>query len=160
MLGFINYRLFSTLNISYPPKLQLPADKQDSFRDMSPEDIVEEVIYQHWSQPPFHIACIKIMSHPKPALLTYSRRSYQSQVWCIFNCGLIVFVFLSISVVGLACTIRNQPSSLCIWSIWVARSVEKTVPPCYPLIRVVLFEICANQCPVGLHIWFQNNSLW
>ena len=43
MLGFINYKLFSSLNISYPPTLELPVDKYDSLRDMNTEDIIEEV---------------------------------------------------------------------------------------------------------------------
>ena len=44
MLGFINYRLFSNLNISYPPKLELPDDKYKSLRDMNDEEKLEEVI--------------------------------------------------------------------------------------------------------------------
>ncbi|KAF6039615.1 PES1 [Bugula neritina] len=44
MLGFINYRLYSSLNISYPPQLELPADKHNSLRDMSAEERIEEML--------------------------------------------------------------------------------------------------------------------
>jgi len=44
MLSFINYRLYSSLNIYYPPKLDLPTDKYNTLRDMSEEDKLEEVI--------------------------------------------------------------------------------------------------------------------
>jgi len=47
MLGFINYRLYSSLNISYPPQLELPADKHNSLRDMSAEERIEEVFLLH-----------------------------------------------------------------------------------------------------------------
>lgn len=43
LLGFVNYRLFSSLNISYPPRLELSTDKYNSLRDMAAEEIVEEV---------------------------------------------------------------------------------------------------------------------
>ncbi|XP_067928767.1 pescadillo homolog isoform X2 [Watersipora subatra] len=44
LLGFINFKLFSSLNITYPPKLELPPDTFNSFRDMAKEDIVEETL--------------------------------------------------------------------------------------------------------------------
>lgn len=42
MLGFVNYRLFNSLNIAYPPSLELPEDKYNSLRDMNKEEILEE----------------------------------------------------------------------------------------------------------------------
>lgn len=42
MLGFVNYRLFNSLNITYPPSLELPEDKYNSLRDMNKEEILEE----------------------------------------------------------------------------------------------------------------------